>query len=608
MLEAMRRQQHRGPDGSGLLHEEVGDRTISLAHQRLAIIDLSNAARQPMESHSGDCVLIFNGEIYNYREMRDGLRARGVEFRTESDSEVLLQALEFDGVERTHKALNGMWAFVLLNRRTRTLLVSRDRFGVKPLYYYLDSSRLYLASEIKVLLQLVGRRLNVNAALVERFLAQSQVDYDNDTFFESIYKVPAGHYAQIDLSRPILSLGFTRYWRMDLEDSPSVPLSSIIEQTRSLLDDAVRIRLRSDVRVGALVSGGIDSSAIAGIMQCNLAGGENLNLFGAVSGDPRFDESRYMDAVARHLGKEVHKVQLEFSPESTMELIEKSLWHNDEPFGNFTPVATYLLMKRARDLGITVILSGQGADEAFCGYLKYVGFHLQSEMRSGRLVGVMRSLFDFWRQGTVLNQFNYADAKRYLAAGFRGRDVDVRGPALRGLAALDLGLGASNDVRRRQVLDIERFSIPVLTHWEDRMSMAWSREIRNPFLDYRLVEVAVRAPTNFKLMRGWTKYPLRRAVEDVLPPEVTWRRDKMGFTTPIGEWLKNDLEGNVRDCLAPDSHVVRSGMLNHSRLMSVFETYRRQAPERGRIRFTEIWNPMVLEMWWRVFQEHLVSN
>lgn len=604
---ALTSQRHRGPDGQGLLIESAGAWQLAIAHQRLAVIDLTAAAAQPMASRSGDCVVAFNGEIYNYREIRETLKERGVEFRTDSDTEVLLEAIVQFGVHEALRLFNGMWAFIIFNRRTRTLHVSRDRFGVKPLYYFQGPEGIYFASEIKALLELVGKRFKVNATVVEHFIAQSQVDYDNSTFFEGIYKVPPGHYASIDLHRDVLSLKHRRYWNLNAFDATPITLDEAVEQTRWLLRDAVRIRLRSDVPVGALVSGGIDSSAIAAAMCAILPRDANLNLFGAISDDIRFDESPFMDAVGGHLGKKVEKVRLAFEPQEAMNLLDEAIWHNDEPFGNFTPVAKYLLMERAREMGITVILSGQGADETYCGYLKYLGFYLQSMVRGGHYFEAMRALWAFWRRGTVLRQFNYADAKRYLPSRLRRKGADIRGEALKALHVrpLELGLGATSEIRERQVLDVERYSVPVLLHWEDRMSMTWSREIRNPFLDYRLVQHAVSLPPRLKLSRGWTKYTLRLAIEDELPPEITWRRDKQGFSNPISEWLKHDLAGKVEECFAPDGLVFRSGLLDRQSALSIFSLYRQQPHDRGGVRFTEVFNPLVLELWMRRFATYL---
>jgi asparagine synthase (glutamine-hydrolysing) len=597
-------QIHRGPDGNSSLRQTCGEYVVDLAHQRLAIIDLSAAGLQPMNSASANSNVIFNGEIYNYREIRDALRARGVIFRTESDTEVMLEAIETFGIEQAHQMFNGMWAFVLLQKKERRLIVSRDRFGVKPLYYLKYNERIYFASEIKTLLQMVDQRLKVNHVAVERFIAQSQMDYDEETFFAGIRKIPAGHYAQIDLAAHRLDVKLAKYWTLSVDETGPTTVDVAVEEIRALLTDAVRIRLRSDVPVGALVSGGVDSSAIAAVMHESLPRTSNVNFFGAVSDDPRFDESRFMDAVAGFLGRQVQKVRLSFGPQDALNLIETALWHNDEPFGNFTPVAKYLLMQRARELGITVILSGQGADEIFCGYLKYLGFHVQALLRQHRYAEVARSVFGFWRQGTVLSQFNYADAKRYVP-GFLRHVRNVRGPALREIAPLRLGLNGSGDVREYQICDVERFSVPVLTHWEDRMSMAWSREIRNPFLDYRLVQAAVRLPMNLKLRGGWTKYVLRRAIDETLPHEITWRRDKQGFSTPIGEWLKQDLVTSVLGKFSEDALIFRTGLLDRHALLDVYSAYRRQPHDKGAIRFTEIFNPLVLEMWMQKFADHL---
>jgi asparagine synthase (glutamine-hydrolysing) len=311
--------------------------------------------------------------------------------------------------------------------------------------------------------------------------------------------------------------------------------------------------------------------------------------------------------MAAHLGRPVNKVRLDIDAQSALRLLTEVCWFNDEPVGGFANVAHYLLMKRAREMGITVILSGQGADETFCGYRKFLGFHLQHLVRSGHWLQAARDLMQFWRQGTVVNQFSWHEAKRYLPRLSAASLQEVGGPALAGYTPVATGLPSRADVRARQIADVRRFSVPILTHYEDRMSMAWSREVRTPFLDYRLVEAAIAMPVGLKLNSGWTKYVLRKAMQPLLPDRITWRRDKQNFVNPQSEWLKRELRPAVLDIFHGDSMIFKLGLLARAPLVALYERYCQQASEGGIVSFKEIFQPLALEMWLRNYQKSICS-
>lgn len=603
-------QEHRGPDGQGMFQEKVNHWTVGLGHVRLAIIDLSEAASQPFLSSDGRHALVYNGEVYNYLEIRSELQSRGSVFRSDSDAEVVLEALKVWGPDEALNRFNGMWALAWLDVDSSRLLLARDRFGVKPLYYCLENGSLMFASEIKAILAGAGHSFAIDLQTTNEFLAQSLLDASNRTFFEGISKVPPSHYAVVDLTAGEPDLRFRRYWslstgqdtgeRLDRED-PDLLAAEILE----MFQDSVRLRLRSDVPVGALLSGGIDSSAIAAAMNRLLGPGVAPCLLSAVSDDPRFDESRFIDAVSRHLSAPAHKVVLDLRPDRAMSLLDTVTWHNDEPVNSFSAVAHYLLMEKARELGVTVVLSGQGGDEVLCGYRKYLAFSIKSMVASGNLTGAAANLWAFLRRGTVLKQITMGEAKRYLPAFLTRDSLDIRGPALLDQPLVNIGIGRGNSVSDRQVLDIECLTLPAYVHYEDRLSMAFSREVRLPFLDYRLVERLVRLPSHFKLRDGWTKWVFRKAIEGELPPEVVWRKDKQGFTIPQSKWLRDDLRAAVLEVFAPDALVFESGLVDRERLL---QKYRRYCAEQGAgtgIWFKEVFNPLALEVWFRRFREWL---
>lgn len=322
-------------------------------------------------------------------------------------------------------------------------------------------------------------------------------------------------------------------------------------------------------------------------------------MLSAVSPGQPGDESPYIDRVAGHLGFEPIKVDTAWGASEAVELLRTVTWMNDAPLGSFSNVAFYLLMQRAAAAGIKVVLSGQGADELFCGYRKYLGFYFQELARQRRFGKLAGTAWAFWRNGVVLGQLNLAEARRYLQ---RRPQHAVLGDALRqDFIPQALGLPPEG-LAQRQWLDYRRFSVPYLTHYEDRASMAFAREVRLPFLDYRLVELMLNAPVESKLNAGWTKYSLRQAFADWLPPEIIWRRDKQGFSMPQEEWLRGELRASWLDILNRDAQVFRRGLLDYDALQAKFECF---CKRQGNIWYREIFAPLALEIWLQAYSEFI---
>lgn len=609
-LERMKRaQSHRGPDDEGVWTGRAGAYEVAFGHSRLAVLDLTKAGHQPMLSPCGRYALIYNGEIYNYKELRKELAStQGVEFSTQCDTEVVLQSLIAWDTEALGR-FNGMWAFAWLDLEKKNLLLSRDRFGVKPLYYHRGKRGFFFASEIKAILAGTGEKFDINLTAVARYLRQSMLNAQNQTFFSEIEELPPAHYMRLNLKTDSPAPEIQSYWTdTGANGFEGVSEKQRIEAVRELFFDAVSLRLGSDVPVGVLLSGGLDSSSIAGTMRRILGPDADLNILSAVSDDARFDEQPFIDVMSSHLECEPHKLWLRFRPEEVFKLLETVIWFNDEPVGTFSVVAHYLLMKYAKDLNVTVILSGQGADELLCGYKKYLGFYVQSLIREGQYTTAGRALLDFFRQDTVLPQFNIREAKRYMPRILRPREIDILGPALHHTDGfLDIGLGKMS-FSDRQREDLSRFSLPAIVHTEDRMSMAFGRELRFPFLDYRLVQMLIGFPPEWKLREGWTKWILRKAMEPDLPKEIAWRKDKQGFVNPESEWLKNELKGEIEDLLKEEMLASRAGLIDQDRFRRRYRAYCRQPFKKGNIGFKDILHPLALEIWLRKFEDHLNTS
>jgi asparagine synthase (glutamine-hydrolysing) len=552
-------QRFRGPDSWGEWHGEFAGVRVAVGHQRLAIIDLTGNGAQPMAHPATGSILTFNGEIYNFLELREELESAGERFRGHSDTEVLLHALEHWGVEATLPRLNGMWAFAWVDLRGSRVVLSRDRFGEKPLHLTVGRDGVFFASDIRALLALHPISRKVDRHSLATFLRLGALDTDSQTMFKGITQVPAGSWMEFgarDIGRIPAA---RRFWRCPTEAAP-MPMPELAERVRELFTDSVRLRLRSDVPIGLLLSGGLDSSSIAAA--AHSIGCSNLAMLSLVSNDPTVDESAYIDAVAKHLGTKVHRVKLPEDPQAIVAHLEEVVACVGAPVNSLSNVAHWLLMREARQHGMTVILSGQGGDEILCGYRKYLGFHLQHLLRTGHPVSAIASAWGFLRNGAVLRQFDRGHAARYFRAPALHRPTTRLGPLLRDETVAFPGLQREETIQSRQRRDLEELSVPTLTHFEDRTSMAWSREIRLPFLDHRLVELLVPTDPAQKLHAGWTKYPLRAAFAQDLPDAIVWRRDKQGFANPEKSWMRTVLRARFEEqFLQRDAQVFARGIL-----------------------------------------------
>ena len=538
LLERMtERARHRGPDGSGYyLSGNVG-----FGHRRLAIIDLSEGGRQPMHSSDGRFTITFNGQIYNYLEIRQELQRRGRRFISSSDTEVILVAYAEWG-EDCVREFNGMWAFAIHDRERQLVFCSRDRFGVKPFYFIDNEKHFGFASEIKQLLELIPTR-RANRKAVASFLADSILDDSEDTFFEAVQKLLPGHQFTIDLRSGVLRQ--TCWYKLrgtDLGDSSPEELE---RRFAELLESAVTLRLRSDVPVGSCLSGGLDSSSIVSIATERHRQRTSQPFAGltAISFDPANDESRYARAMVEHCGMQ----WLTFTPamEDFAATMAEVAYSQDEPFAGPSPLMAYFVMRMARERGITVLLDGQGADETLLGYPYYFGFYFNALLREQgpltALAALQRSLHNNSRlSGRSAVKYMFSVAMPWIRHSKACWDTAFlrRAP---GMPETLRELGSHCDLASFQISEIMVRTLPALLRYEDRNSMAFGVETRLPFMDFRLVEFCVGLPLEYKIKDGWSKWILRKAMSPKVPAEVIWRKDKIGFEAPDSIWTSDRL-------------------------------------------------------------------
>ena len=595
---AHQRQSHRGPDSEGVYFEETAGVHMGMAHERLAIIGLSRTGAQPMLSASGRFRIIFNGEIYNYQRLAQQFGLCNL--RSGTDTEVVVELIDRLGIDAAVEHFNGMWAMVVQDIKSNRFHISRDRFGKKPLYIYHDTNGIFMASEMHSLLGLPGVELTPDAVTASRFLAQSLQNVDERSWIQDIKSFPSSSLADVYGSDPGAGLrNLRKFWSPECKKPhPSQRTEESIEQLRALVQDSVRLRLHADVPVGVALSGGLDSS-IMSVLAAQTAGvhGQQIKMFSAVNPGSKDDESEHVDAIARHLGADVSRFALDPADgEDLLGLLQACTRHADGPVTSFSTLLFFKLMQCAKDVGITVILTGQGADEAFCGYRKYPILEIKRLLTARRIFEATQLASGFLANRTLLPQFNLTEAKRYIGYS----NLSMLGAAA--VDSLDLAeLGQVTSLSERQWLDISRYSVPHLCHYEDRMSMALSREVRSPFLDYRVVEMGLSMPERLKLTRGWTKYALRKAFERDLPPSIAWRKDKKGFVNPQDDWLKGTLQQVVRDLMGrPDAHVYQTGLVKRQEYLKLFDAYCRG---HGHVWFRDVFAPFALELWMKIAGE-----
>lgn len=531
--------RHRGPDGDGV-HV---DGCVGLAHRRLAIIDLTPDGAQPMHWGGGRYTLTFNGEIYNYIEIRDELKAMGVEFHTHSDSEVILAAYATWG-EACVRRFNGMWAFVIHDRVRNVLFGSRDRFGVKPFYYVEDAARFAFASEIRQLLPLLPAA-RVNVPRLTDFILTSFSDHTNETYFRDVRKLPASHNFVFDLASRQLTI--SRYYEVRLNEAlrSATPAESV-QAYGDIFRDAVRLRLRSDVKVGTCLSGGLDSSSVAAVA-ARLHAQQTRDPFAAitaVSEQASNDESMFARQVVEHSGLLWLPVKPTY--DDFVQTLPAVVSAQEEPYAGPSISMQYFVMRQARANGVTVLLDGQGGDETLLGYEKYFAAYYAALFRRQ---GLRAAVAGLRRAGRNNAKMNLRNSLMYLVGGlssparywfYRWRHSYLRDPGPLPWFLSAFAREALNEYGL-QKLEIESTNLPILLRYEDKNSMAHSIETRLPFLDYRALETALSIPTEHKIRDGWTKWILREAMKDELPESITWRRNKFGFEAPETIWLRQHL-------------------------------------------------------------------
>ncbi len=588
--------RHRGPDGEGRFFAPG----LGFGFTRLAIIDLSEASNQPIIDAEADQTLVFNGEIYNYVELRAELKTLGHRFRSEGDGEVILRAYQEWGTDCLAR-FNGMFAFALWDGRARTLFLARDRFGEKPLYIARTSKGVAFASEMKAILAIRPELRRPNLKSVYRYVSRGDLDLDTESFFEGIESLPAAHYLVLDSELR----GEARcYWQPSAGAVPG-DRTEAVECFRELLFDAIRIRLRSDVPVGSSLSGGLDSSSIVATINAQKANQElHQRTFSARFHSRAHDEGRYISRMTGEVEAESHMVWIE--PQRFAAEFANLQWHQEEPIASASPFAQYQVMRLARENGTTVLLDGQGADELLAGYDQAHGMFWAHWLRTGRLDKFGREALAYLRRyhGDLRAPGEFA--AYYLLPGrirdrlteFYYRSSNLLAPGVRerfSPAHVDSPEPFPDRLRNELVRWQTVTQLPEFLRYADRNSMAFSREVRLPFLDHRLIEYGFGLPRDLLLRNAVTKVVLRDAMRGIVPDEILNRKDKLAYAPPQQQWIRGPLNSWMNNMLSGAEQ--RSGIFNAREVRKLRRAFRSGASDTlaWRIASTEAWFQLMVD-------------
>ncbi|WP_419773856.1 asparagine synthase (glutamine-hydrolyzing) [Halarcobacter sp.] len=536
---------HRGPDDEGIFLEE----NLGFGHRRLSILDLSSDGHQPM-SYLDRYVITYNGEVYNYLEIREELEKDGYSFKSHTDTEVIIASYDKWGEECVNK-FNGMWAFAIYDRVKQNVFCSRDRFGIKPFYYAQIEDKFIFASEIKQLLPFFSKNI-VNKKILLDYLIIGFEDHTNETFFKDIYKLEQSHNLVYDLKAN--SFEIRRYFEIknykeNLSESESVKLYE------NNLKSSINLRLRSDVKVGTCLSGGLDSSSLAALssLEYNKKASSKFTAIHAKSTQKNNDESLFAKEVSNHCNLDLNIV--EPSSKEFIENIDEVIYTQEEPFGGPSIFMQYFVMKKAKEIGCTVMLDGQGGDEILLGYERYYPAYLMSLQTIEKFTEFINSSKNSKLSILQLIQyFFYFTNYKIRLKRLKSKNSFLKLEVLDDLDESLLKQSAKSylSIFDLQCLEIYKTQMPHLLRYEDKNSMKCSIETRLPFIDYNVLQSAISINNKYKIKSGWTKYILRKTIEKVLPENIVWRKNKFGFEAPSKTWLdtideemKNSVENSI---------------------------------------------------------------
>lgn len=584
----MEKIHHRGPDDEGLFLKKH----LGFGFKRLSILDLSLAGHQPMQDPSGRYTIVFNGEIFNYVELKNTLKAKGYHFKSNTDTEVLLYAF-IEWEKHCLHRLNGMFAFAVYDEERDRVFIARDRYGIKPLYYFYDKDRFIFSSEIPSILSVLDKsEINQNSQALFDYLAFNRTDQTTSTFFKNINKLQHGHYIIIEGS----NLNIASWYK--LEDRVNTPFQNS-EEFRELFSSSIKIRLRSDVPVGVCLSGGLDSSSIVSTLLKDF-NKTDLNTFSAVYGENKFgDESKYINLYRSQL-KNMHFITP--NAETLFNDMFQFVEAHGEPVPSTSPYAQFKVMELARE-HVVVTLDGQGADESLAGYHYFFGNYFKELLYSAKMLKLVNESFHY------LNEHKSIFALKTFAFFLLPESLKTKSRLYeKGYINQEFAKNhSSGNVIAGQLYDTTKLRKALLNHfeyklehllkWEDRNSMWFSLESRVPFLDFRLVEKTLALSSEKVIHKGYTKSILRESMKGILPEKIRLRQDKVGFGTPQDEWFRTSkFEEFIKQIITSTSFRERE-IFDVKKVQKLYDSHLKKEVNISK----EIWKWINTELWFNKF-------
>jgi len=605
--EMLKTIHHRGPDDSGVYEED----SVSLGHVRLSILDLTSHGHQPMMYEN--LVMVYNGEVYNFKEIRDELISLGYSFESETDSEVILKAYHKWGIKAVDKFI-GMFAIAIYDKEKKEIVLIRDRVGVKPLYYYFDGKDFVFASELKPIME-YKKDLKINKDALYEFFQFGYIS-SNLSIFENCFKLPAGHYLEFGIKK--LELKIEEYWSiLPFFQKPKFTKSEeeLADELEALLIDSFKYRMVSDVPVGVFLSGGIDSSVVAAILQKHYG---NIHTFTIGFKEAKYNEATYAKQVAKHIGTTHTEKFLDSS--QAKEILGRFVDIYDEPFGDSSGIPTTLVSQVARDAGIKVVLSADGGDEIFCGYERYwyaknIGdklFKLPKTVRkllfktmdivgvdnASKLVKIKNFAHKYNQLGEMLKDDNWQGIYENLIHNAKNYEIQELLGVVKDIKEDSFNVGEKeNPMQGMMLWDYHRYMVDDILTKVDRATMSVSIEGREPLLDHRIAEFMAQVPFELKYKDGTSKYLLRKVLERYIPKEMI-DRPKMGFGIPMFEWFGGDLQNLFEEYFA-DNKLNNHRLLNNNYIQKEYQKLKSDKV----LNINKLWFILVFQMWYEKYMD-----
>lgn len=586
---------HRGPDNSCVKNLSINKYKLKFGFHRLAIVDSKEKkSNQPFETKKS--ILIFNGEIYNYKNLREKLKKLNVKFKTKSDTEVLVRYLENYGIKKTQKDLEGMWSFVWYLKKEKLIFLSRDRYGEKPLYYYLNKNFFLASSEIKPLLIINDEeKFSINLETSSNYFNHGLIDYDKKTLFNSIFQIPPSSFTCIDLNQKKINLEIKKYY---LNKNHQNHFSFIKNSNllMSKLKNSFLSRLSDEVKNGLLISGGIDSSVLLSLSEINKK--RTLDYFYSPSSEKDSLDNKSVSYLQKKFKLKVNKINIPKNSKKIFDYFNKLTWFNDYPLISLSNISQYLIGCAAKKQRIKVLISGQGADEQFYGYLKYYSFYLINLLNSQKYIIFFINVLNLIKSN-FFSQIKYKNIFRYILKPSKSNLLVNNKPSL------PKNFRNFKNLKQRSFLDLTQFSAPTLCHTEDRMYMASGIETRFPYLNKDFISLTLSMPNSFKLKNGYTKFILRKSFLKFLPKKILFRKHKEGFDIGQEKFLILNNKYIKKNILNQKAIIISKKIVSKN-ILKYFDDYCNSSKlSRKFYNSSLIFRIISFEIWLKVFGKYL---